>query len=125
FISKRERGDVTFINSAIAATDPRTSLYSFSMMMKLAVTLFVVAAVAVEAAQGAAAQRDDSHGFKCYGVGAFPDQDCKGFHLCQLRGDTYVDSFFPCPEGTHYDVIHKTCNAGGDCPTAINKPLEL
>ncbi|CAL4111150.1 unnamed protein product [Meganyctiphanes norvegica] len=89
--------------------------------MKLLVALFLVGLAQ------ASVFRDDSHGFECHGVGAFPDPDCKGFHVCQLgdEGD-FVETFYKCDEGTMYDFKHKICTAKAfECPTPINKPLEI
>merc|ERR1711874_706717 len=81
-----------------------------SMMKLLLVTLMVLVAVAQASAS---IQRDDSHGFTCYGVGAFPDPACTGFHVCETNGAGFSENFYPWPTGTLYDVIHKKCIAGG------------
>ncbi|CAL4170980.1 unnamed protein product [Meganyctiphanes norvegica] len=89
--------------------------------MKLLVTLFLVGLVQ------AAVFRDDSHGFECHAVGAFPDPDCLGFHVCQLGDEgEFVESFYECAEGTMYDFKHKKCtDKAFECPAPINKPIKI
>merc|ERR1712212_516425 len=91
----------------------RLSSPTFTRMMKLFVALMVLVAVA---------QASD---FECHGVGAFPDTDCTGFHVCETDGAGFLESWYPCPTGLLYDVDHKKCTAEGNCPTAVNKPLEI
>merc|ERR1711915_47339 len=92
-----------------------SSSISSAMMKLLLVTLMAMVAVA----------QARSNGFTCHGVGAFPDKDCTGFHVCEMNGSGFSESWYPCPSGTLYDVVHKKCITGGICPTAVNKPLEI
>merc|ERR1712179_266481 len=87
---------------------------------------FLVAAVLLISLAQAAVYRDDSHGFECHGVGAFPDPGCRGFHVCQMGDDgELVESFYECEDGKMYDIKHKKCTDDAfECPTPINLPHE-
>merc|ERR1711915_789500 len=102
--------------SSVQSTSASAQLVQqLSMMKLLLVTIMVIVAVA----------QARSNGFTCHDVGAFPDKDCTGFHVCEMNGSGFSESWYPCPSGTLYDVVHKKCIAGGICPTAVNKPLEI
>merc|ERR1711970_831310 len=87
----------------------------------------LVAALLLVALAQAAVYRDHSHGFECHAVGAFPDPDCSGFHVCQMgENDGFIESFYKCEPGTMYDFQHKKCTADAfEFPTPINKPHEI
>merc|ERR1711970_14789 len=81
----------------------------------------LVAALLLVALAQAAVYRDHSHGFECHAVGAFPDPDCSGFHVCQMgENDGFIESFYKCEPGTMYDS-----NTRNVLPMHLNAPHPL